>query len=150
MRRNRVDRLQPGQGRAKIAALACGKGMNFVDDHALQPGEEVRAVGIAEQERQRFRCRQQDVRRPRALACLALGRGITAARLDAQGQADFLHRRQQVALHIMGQSLERRDIERVQPFGWGHVPSREGAKAASVGRNPASVLPAPVSATSKA
>ena len=38
-----------------MAALAGGEGMQFVHDQAFQAGEELRRVGIGEQQRQRFR-----------------------------------------------------------------------------------------------
>jgi hypothetical protein len=107
--------LQPGQRqRQQIAALAGGEGVHLVDHHPLQAGEQRRAFGIAEQQRQRFGRGQQHVRRAGALAGLAIGRGIAAARLDADRQPDLLDRGQQVALHIVRQRLQRRDVERVQ------------------------------------
>ena len=48
----------------QVAALAGGEGMDLVDDDRLQPGEHREAVGIAEQQRQRFGRGQQDLRRP--------------------------------------------------------------------------------------
>jgi hypothetical protein len=82
--------LQPRQRqRQQIAALAGGEGVDFVDHHALQAGEQRRAFGIAEQQRQRFGRGQQDMRRAGALAGLAIGRGVAAARLDADRQAQI-------------------------------------------------------------
>ena len=40
--------------------------------------------------------------------------GITAAGLDPDGQADFLDRGQKVALNILRQRLQRRDVEGMQ------------------------------------
>jgi hypothetical protein len=88
--------------------------VHLVDHDAFQAGEQRSALGVAEQERERFGRGQQDVRRAGALAGLAVRRGITGAGLDADGQAHFLDRSQEVALDIVGQGLERRDVERVQ------------------------------------
>ena len=57
------------------------------------------------------------MRRAGALTLLAVGWRITAACFDLDGKAYLFHRRQQIALHIMGKSFERRDIQRVQAFG---------------------------------
>ena len=57
------------------------------------------------------------MRRPGALAFLAVGGRIAAARLDLDGQPHLLDRRDQIALDVMGERLERRDIERVEPIG---------------------------------
>ena len=60
------------------AALAGGEGVDFVDDHPPEPGEQLEAVGIAEQKRKRFGGGQQDMRRP-----LALPNILTYARIAA-------------------------------------------------------------------
>ena len=54
------------------------------------------------------------MRRAAALPPLAVRGCIAAARLDPQRQAHFLHRSQQVTLHIMRQRLQRRHIKRVK------------------------------------
>ena len=69
----------------QIAALFAGEGVDFVDDDCLEVFEQQIAVGIAEQKAQRFRGGQQDLRRADALAGLAVGGGVAAARFDADG-----------------------------------------------------------------
>ena len=114
---SRTDRLQPRQRKRKqVTSLCRGEGVDLVDHHAAKPGEKLRAFGIAQQQRERFRRGQQDVRRPGALARLAIRRRISAPRFDPQRQTRLLDRRHQVALHVMRQSLQRRYIERVQTF----------------------------------
>ena len=84
----RRERLQPGQRqRQQVAALAGGEGVDLVDHDRLQPLEEQEAVLMAEQQRQAFRRGQQDLRRPDALARLAVGRRVAGPRLDPDGQA---------------------------------------------------------------
>ena len=107
--------LQPRERQAEqIAALAIGKGVHLVDDHAFQRREHMHAVFVAEQQRQRFRGGQQDMRRLDPLACLAVRRRITRPRLYANGQAHFLNRHEQIAADVGGKRLKRRDVERVE------------------------------------
>jgi hypothetical protein len=112
------ERLQPGhRQRQQIAALPRGEGVDLVDYHALQTREQRRTFGIAEQQRQRFGRGQEHMRRPRALAGLAVRRGITAARFDPQRQPYLLNRGHQVASDVVRQRFQRRDIQRVQALG---------------------------------
>ena len=111
----------------------------------FSPANSSRAVGVAEQQAQRFGRGQQDLRRPDALARLAVGRRVAGAGLDPDRQAHLLDRGEQVALDVDRQRLQRRDVERVQALGRAVRSARQ-----MVGRKPASVLPAPVAATSSA
>ena len=114
----RSQRLQASQRkRQQIAPLAGGKGMDFIDDDPLQRPEQFRRFGIAEQQRERFRRRQQDVRRAGSLAGLAVGRCIAAPGLDPQRQAHLFDGGQEIALNVMRKGFQRRDIECVQAFG---------------------------------
>ena len=107
--------LQPRQRQAElVAALGGGKGVDFIDDDGLHAGQHRRRIGIGNQQRQRFGRRQQDMRRAFTLPLLAVRRGIAGARLDADIKADLGDGRQQVALHIDGERLQRRDIDGVQ------------------------------------
>ena len=113
----RGDALQPrDRQRQQVAALLPREGVKLVDHHRLQRREHRRAVGIAEQQAQRLRRRQQDVRRPHALPRLAVGRRVAAAGLDADVEAHLLDRADEVALDVDAERFERRDVERVQPF----------------------------------
>ena len=56
--------------------------MQFVDDHALEVGEEMRAVGARQQQRDLFGRGQQNVGRAAALALPARGGRVARARFD--------------------------------------------------------------------
>ncbi len=90
-----------------IATFAFGQRMDFIDDHALQPGKHPWRIGIRQQKRKAFRRRQQDMGRidPLALA-LRLGR-VACAILSPYGQAHLVYRGSQVAANVRGQGLER-------------------------------------------
>ena len=88
--------------------------MQLVDDHAAQAGEELRGVGIGQQQRQRFRRGHQEVGRPLALAQAAALRRVAGAALGPHRQAHLGDRRLEVAADVGRQRLQRRDVERVQ------------------------------------
>ena len=100
--------------RQVMAALAGGEGMQLVDDHAFQAGEELRRIGIGEQQRQRFRRGHQQVRRPLALAQPAALRRVAGAALGPHRQLHLGDRHLEIAADVGGQRLQRRDVERVQ------------------------------------
>ena len=98
----------------------------------------------------------EDVRRPPAEGAPLLGRGVARphrhahlARAVAQPlgrQGDAGQRRPQVALHVVDERLERRDVQDPQPA---HAGRRGGSSTSSRSRhqrNAASVLPLPVGA----
>ena len=77
------ERLQPRRATGEqVAALLVGEGVDLVDDDGPEVGEQQRAVGVAEQQAQRFGRGQQDMRRPHALARLAVRRRVAGAGLD--------------------------------------------------------------------
>jgi hypothetical protein len=94
--------------------LVVANGVDFIDDDGLHPRQHRRRIGIGNQQRQRFGRCKQDMRRAFTLALLAVRRRIAGARLDADIKADLGHRRQQVALHIDRQRLQRADIDGVE------------------------------------
>ena len=110
----------------------------------------------AEQDVERFRRGDDDVRRAAAHA-LALGRRRVAGAhpgadfdvgqpLRAQGLADAGERRLQIALDVVGQRLQRRDVDDLRFVG---ERARRGPRRTSpsiAARNAASVLPEPVGA----
>ena len=111
------DPLQPRHAQAEqVAALAGREGMDLVDHDRAQAREHQPAVGVAQQQRQRFRRRQQDVWRLDPLACLAVGWRVPGPRLDRYRQPHLLDRLEQIALDIDRQRLERRNVERVEPL----------------------------------
>ena len=117
-----AERRQPLEREREMgAALVRRDGVDLVDDDRAR-GREHRAPGLgAEQNVERLRRRHQDVRRAAAHA-LALGRGRVAgadpgADLDvgkpaaAQPFADAGQRRLEVAVDVVRQRLERRDVD---------------------------------------
>ncbi len=72
------------------------------------------AVGVAEEQRQLLRRRHQDVWRRTSLPRPSRHRRVAGARLGADRQLHLRDGRRQVARHVDGQRLQRRDIERVQ------------------------------------
>ena len=148
----RRDRLQPAEReREQIAALAGGESVDLVDHHALQTGEQLEAVGIAEQQRQRFRAWSA----ARAAACarwrFLRSDGVSPLRVSTRIGSPISSTgvRGCAARRAPAPSAARRRAC-AAPRAAASSPKRDGQKAASVGRNPASVLPAPVSATSSA
>ncbi len=88
--------------------------MQFIEDDRIEIGEQVAAVGMAQQERKLFGRRHEDVGGLRALALAAADRGVAGARLGADRKPHLLDRRRHVARDVDGQRLQRRDVERVQ------------------------------------
>ena len=134
--------------RQQIAALGRRQRVQFVEDDRVEIAEQLRGIGMRQQQRHLLRRRQQHIGRPLALARLAAHRRVAAARLDADRQRHLLHGQQQIAGDIGSQRLERRDIERMHARtaaalapatgrpGWAgsrpaSCPSRSGRSAAS-------------------
>ncbi len=121
----KADAAQAGAQRGKsahrevedVAALGRGKGVDLVDDDRLEAPEHPRRVGVADQQRQRFGCRQKDLRRAFALAGLAVGRRVAGSRLDPDVESHLGDRVDQVARDVDGQRFQRADIDRVEPVG---------------------------------
>jgi hypothetical protein len=59
--------------------------MDFVDDHAREPGKDARRILVGGQQRQAFGRGQQDMRRVGALAQALAMRRVAGAVLDADG-----------------------------------------------------------------
>ena len=114
-------------------------------DDRLSPSNSKALSGVAEQQAERFRRGQQDLRRPHPLARLAVGRRVAGPGLDPDVEPHLADRVEQVALDVDRERLERRDVERVQALCRG-----ASISSASEAMNPARVLPAPVGATSRA
>jgi hypothetical protein len=117
------------------AALGRRQGVDLVDDDGVD-ADQALARPRAEDQVQRLRGRDQHVARIAALAVALLGRGVTGADIDAhrlQGhpvaggdpaQAD--QRRPQAALDVVGQRLERRHVDDLDP---GALAARLAAQA---------------------
>ena len=106
-----LDRRQALEGQGEVAAtLGRSDGVDLVDDHRLDVGE---GLGRTRGEHQveRLRGGDEDVRRvaphPRPL----LLRRVAGAHRDVDIGADPAQRRDQVLLDVVGQRLERRDVD---------------------------------------
>ena len=111
-------RLQPGQReREQVTAFGRRERVHLVDHNPLQSSKQRVSLGIGEQQRERFRRGQQHMRRAHPLPRFTIRRSIAAAGLDPHVQAQLGHRGQQIALHIVRQRLQRRNVERVQAIG---------------------------------
>ena len=138
------------------AALVRRHGVNFIDDDRARARQHRAAGRGAEQDVERLRCGDEDVRRAAAHA-LALARRRVAgahpgADLDirqptlAQCCADAGERRLQVALDVIGQRLQRRDIDYLRGIAEVARPAPWRIKPSIAARKAASVLPEPVGA----
>ena len=113
----RRELLQPRhRQRQEVAALLLGEAVELVDDDRPQIREHRRGIGIAQQQAQRFRRGQQHLRRLHPLARLAVRRRVAGAGLDPDRKPHLLDRADEVALDVDRERLQRRDVERVQPF----------------------------------
>ena len=108
--------------------------MHLVDHHALEPGEQREAIGVAEQKRQALGGCQQHVRGLDPLALLAVRRGVAAAGLDADRKPHLLDRGDEIALHVVRQRLQRADVERVDTIAGRRAAA--GAKGGQGGHEP--------------
>ena len=135
--------------RQEIAALGAGERMQLVDDDALESPEDRRRVRVGQHERQRFGRRHQDLRRRLALALALLVRRVAGARLGADPEAHLGDRLHEIAMHVDGERLERREVEGVQsgprPFGELDQAGQEPGQglAAAGGRDEQSRAPRP-------
>ena len=103
------------------AALVGRDGMDLVDDHGAGGRQHLAARLGAEKDVERFRRGDDDVRRPAAHALAFAGRRVAGAHprpdIDvgqsaaAQLLADAGQRRFEIALDVVGERLERRDVD---------------------------------------
>ena len=97
------------------AALRPGDGVDLVEDHRLD-GPQQLAAARREQQVQRLGRRDQDVgRRPQHPLAVALRR-VARAHADRERRADPGERPAEVALDVVVERLERRDVEEPQPL----------------------------------
>ena len=123
------------------------------------------ASSRGEQQRELLGRGEQDVGRIAPLALALRGRRVAGAGLEPDRQRHLGDRAFEVARDVDRERLERRDVERVQPAraadaaaggderflpACASTMARCSLNSTSVGRNPASVLPAPVGAISSA
>ena len=137
--------------------------MQLVEHDALERSEQERRVVGGQQQRQLLRRGEQDVRRVAPLPLPPRHRGVAGAGLDFDRQRHLGDRRFKIARDIDRERLQRRDIKRVEAAAALHAapggddaaardpPAAAGAlNSTRVGKNPASVLPAPVGAINSA
>jgi hypothetical protein len=126
LRRRPRQRRQALQADGEVrAALRAGDGVHLVDDDVLDAAQ--RLPRLARQHQVQALGRgDQDVRRvPRQLPP-RIRRGVTRPRADPHlrqgepralgGAPDARQRRAQVSLHVVGERLERRDVQDAQPL----------------------------------
>ena len=108
--------LEPFEREGQVrSALRAGDRVHLVDDHRLDPAEHLARLRREEQE-QRLGRGDQDVGRvARHLAPLALI-GVARANADGQRRTEADERGTQVALDVVVERLERRDVEQAQPL----------------------------------
>ena len=139
LQRRRGETLEPLQREREVgAALRPGDGVHLVDDHGLDAGEHL-ATLRGEQEVERLGRRDEDVRRvPQHLAPLLLRR-VAGPDGDAELRLEPGERAAEVALDVVVQRLQRRDVEQAEPltgrFGQTVDPPEErGERLARPGR----------------
>ena len=97
------------------AALRAGDGVHLVDDHGLDPAQHLPALR-GEEQVERLGSGDQDVgRRAQHLAPLALV-GVARPHADRQRRAEPGERAAEVALDVVVEGLQRRDVEETQPL----------------------------------
>ena len=88
--------------------------MEFVDDDKLQARKIAGSIFIGQKQGQRFRRCHQKIRRLGFLPLAAGGWRVTGSGFKTDRQVQCFNRRLDIPVHINGQRLERRDIERVK------------------------------------
>jgi len=117
-----AERRQPLERKRQMGAtLVGGDRVDLVDDHRAGRRQHRTARLRAEQDVERLGRRHHDVRRPAAHAVALAGRGVARAHpgadvhlrqtLRLEALADAGKRRFQVALDVVRQRLERRDVD---------------------------------------
>ena len=114
------------------AALGAGDGVHLVDDHGLDPAQHLPALR-GEEQIERLGGGDQDVgRRPQHLAALALV-GVARPHADRQRRAEPGERAAEVALDVVVEGLERRDVEQSQPLAGARVEAVDPGQERSQG-----------------
>ncbi len=118
-----------------------GDRMHLVDDDVLDAAEDL--AGLArEHQVEAFGCRDEDVRRVAGDLAAVLARGVAGAARDADvrrrlapslgREPDPGQRRPKIALHVVGQRLERGDVEDPDVAGLGPGGRRAGIAGEAV------------------
>ncbi len=105
---------QPFQRQRKMRApFVAGQRMHFIDNHKAQAGKDPLALRPGQQNVERFRRSDQNMRRPPDHLAAPGGRGVAGAHRYANdaGAHNAFQRRPQVALDIIVERLQRRDVQ---------------------------------------
>ena len=100
------------------AALVFRQRMNFIDDEPADRFQSGKPSGLAEQNTEALRRREQNMRRRCELLLPRIARGVSRAQphSDWRGAAvDGLERLVKILLEIIAQSPERRNVDGVNP-----------------------------------
>ena len=136
---SRDDSLEPLQRERQVrAALRAGDRVHLVEDHRLDRAEHLPPLRGEEQE-QRLGGRDEDVGWCAQHLLPFPLRRVARAHADGERRAEAGERPAQVALDVVVERLERRDVEQPQPFARGVVEPVEteqegGERLARAGR----------------
>ena len=151
-RRAGTQRLEALEAERQVrAALRAGDGVDLVDDHVLDAAQDL-AGGAGQHQVERLGGRDQDVRRVAGDLAPVLGRRVAGPAGDRDvghglaealgGERDAGQRGPQVALDVVGQRLERRDVQDADGAGRlaGRASGSGGSRGGrgSTGRRPGS------------
>ena len=110
--------FEPFQGQGEVgAALGRRDRVDLVDDHRFDPGQDLPGPG-REHQVERLGSGDQDLRWLASHPVAFVLRRVTGAEADRDVEADAPQRRPQVALDVVGERLQRRDVDQPDPrFG---------------------------------
>ena len=131
-----TQRLQALEAEGEVGAtLGAGDRVDLVDDHVLDAAQDL-AGGAGQHQVERFGGGDEDVRRAASDLAAVLGRRVAGPAGDRDvrhrlaqalgGQGDPGERRPEVALDVVGQRLERRDVQDADEAG--RLAGRRGAR----------------------
>ena len=152
-----AESIEPLERQREVrAALRPGDRVNLVDDHGAHAAEHAASAHGRQHDVQRFRRRDEDVRRlakharARRLRCVAGAHGDANLRERLAGRVEALaqlgERPLEVALNVVVQRFERRDVEDLHRVRQRRRRSPSTMSWFSSQRNAVSVFPVPVGA----
>ena len=137
-------------------ALRRRQGVDLVDDQVLDGPPVAPPAVLAQEQREALGRGDQDVRRVVAELAALVGRGIPGAHADpdragvqVQPAGDPLQRRGEVALDVVVEAPQGRDVDAPQAGAERPGLRARGTSRSSTARKAASVLPVPVGAISR-
>ena len=133
--------LEPLEGQREVrAALRPRDRVHLVEDHGLDPAQRLARLR-GEQQEERLGSRDEDVGRRLQHPPALVGGRVAGAHADRELRLEPGERAPQVALDVVVERLERRDVEQPEPFARASRSSRSIPM-----RKAASVFPEPVGA----